>query len=228
VYRASITLLALVAATASRAQNADAPPPSVVLTSPATSPAAGADTGTAPGIVLSASARAPAPQPAAGPEGTGSAVSPEVAAAVSAGMPKYSPPAPVLNQPKDLRDVDKPKNEIPRLPSYLVRAPRPSVFRDRDLYTSGGLLSLSYKLHPGLLFGNVFGLNAGPAYDLYQDDQRLANIADLADTAHAISTGGDKAESEYIIQETQDTYMRPAQDWTWGGPGGGISGDGVK
>jgi hypothetical protein len=144
-------------------------------------------------------------------------------------MPKYSPPTPTpvaATQPLDVPEADKPKNEIKRLPSYVVHDSRPPVFRDRDLYTKDGLVSLSYKLHPGLALGNLAGLNDATAYDVFLEDERLANMADLKDTARAIAAGGDNAEGEYILQQTQDTFMRPDQGFIWNGPGGGVNGGG--
>jgi hypothetical protein len=135
----------------------------------------------------------------------------------------------VTDESVDLRDVDKPKNQIPRLPKYVVRESRPLVFRNRDLYTTEGLVNLSFKNHPGLGFGNLFGLNSKIAYDMYMDEQRQANIDDLTDTAQAMARGGDKAESQYILPASQEAFMRPIEE-TWGGPGGngGFSGGGGR
>lgn len=138
-------------------------------------------------------------------------VSVGVAAALATGMPKYSPPKPTptaSDTSTDLRDVDKPKNEIKRLPKYVVQESRPPVFRDRDLFTAAGLADLSFKSHPGLEFGNILGLNSSVATQMYEDDQRLRNMSDLYDTAHAMSLGGDAAEGRYILQQSQETYMR--------------------
>ena len=38
---------------------------------------------------------------------------------------------------------------------------------------------------------------------MFYDDERLTNIDDLTDTAHAMAQGGDKAEAQYILKETQ-------------------------
>jgi len=183
-------------------------------------------------VVLAPQTANPAPAPIADVDGAARPVSPGIAQALADGMPKYSPPTPAPAQPaetQDARDLDKPKNEIPRLPAYVVRASRPPIFRPRDLYTPSGLIDLSFAKHPGLAIGNILGLNDALARDMYYDDERLTNIADLADTAHAIDSGGDKGEAKYILQETQDTYMR-TPDTTWGGPGGGggFSGGGGK
>ncbi len=218
--RASIFLLVFTAfAAGSEAQ--DSTPSGPAPVPDATSPAAGSEGRDASPFVLAARP-APVPRTPVDSDGTTRSVSPTVAAALASGMPRYNPPTPtpVVNAPADLRDVDKPRNEIPRLPSFVVRDTRPVVFTQRQLSTKEGLVSLSYKLHPGLGFGNILGLNDAPAYAMYLEQQRQEEIADLTDTARAVGRGGDKGESQYILQETQDTYMR-TPDWSWSGPGGG-------
>ncbi len=208
------------AAATAGAENA----PAAVL--PETLPAAAAqDARDASSIVL-----APAHEPLQGPadsDGVTRTVSPGVAAALALGMPRYSPPKPTPTpppQPVDLRDVDKPRNEIKRLPKYIVRESRPPVFRDRDLFTAAGLADLSLKNHPGLHFGNFLGLNSATAYQMYLDDQRLENMSDLADTARAMSAGGDPGEGSYILRQSQDTYMRRSDDYGHAGSVGDILG----
>lgn len=228
--RAPIALMALmVAAAVAAGQTADNPPSPAASSAPANSPASGGAAGAAQAAAPADQQGAPVPPPSASFNSPERSVSPEVAEALSLGMPKYNPPTPTpvaVNEPADMRDVDKPKNEIKRLPSYIVHDSRPPVFRDRDLYTKDGLVSLSYKLHPGLRIGNIAGLNDATAYEVFLEDERLANIADLTDTARAIATGGDPAEGEYILQQTQDTYMRTDQGFNWSGPGGGVNGGG--
>ena len=144
-------------------------------------------------------------------DGETRSVSAGVAAALASGMPKYSPPKPTPTPAEtatDLRDVDKPKNEIKRLPKYVVQESRPPVFRDRDLFTAAGIADLSFKSHPGLEFGNILGLKTSVATQMNQDDERQRNMSDLYDTAHAMSLGGDAAEGRYILEQSQETYMR--------------------
>ena len=43
----------------------------------------------------------------------------------------------------DLRDIDKPRNGIIRLPNYTVQEKKPPVFRERDIYTREGLADLA-------------------------------------------------------------------------------------
>lgn len=226
--RASKMLLAVMAAAApAAAQNPPAPPPATVDQAPAAAP------GSAENAVLAAKAPTPVPAQAAEPDDSGRPVSSRIAADINSGMPRYSPPTPTPVAPPDaataLRDIDKPKNEIPRLPKYVVRETRPLVFRNRDLYTADGLVNLSFKNHPGLGFGNLLGLNSKIAYEMYLDEERQASIDDLSDTARAMAAGGDSAESKYILKESQETYLRPIEE-TWGGPGGngGFSGGGGR
>ena len=148
-------------------------------------------------------------------------VSPATAALLAATMPKYDPPKPEP-PPKpeevkevDLRDVDKPKNGIIRLPKYVVHGEKPPIFREEDLYTKRGLTDLAMSRHPGLGLG-LLGMFNGPiALEMYREDARLESMADLAETAHAMSRGGDDAEGQYIMRATEETY---AHQMDFGGP----------
>jgi len=174
-------------------------------------PAAPTPTPDTSAIVLAPNQKDSIPLPPVDSDGETRSVSAGVAAALASGMPKYSPPKPTptpSDTSADLRDVDRPKNEIKRLPKYVVQESRPPVFRERDLFTAAGLADLSFKSHPGLEFGNILGLNSSVATQMYQDDQRLRSMDDLYDTAHAMSLGGDAAEGRYILQQSQETYMR--------------------
>lgn len=152
-------------------------------------------------------------------------VSSKVAAALSEGMPKYSPPTPTPTpvpetEEQDMRDVDKPKNQIKRLPKYVVHESRPPIFQKDALLTDAGKVELYIKEHPGLRIGNLWGLNSSIALAMARDEQRLSAISDLQDTARAMARGGDADESKYIMQATQDAYIQNAPLWSWNGPGG--------
>jgi len=162
-------------------------------------------------IIFAPKPTAPEPTPNLGT--TQRPVSPTIAADISLGMPVYSPE---LNLPKsdasaaDLRDIDKPKNQIPRLPvvmmqKYVVRESRLPVFRTRDLYTKAGLIELSFKEHPGLRIGNFFNLNSKAAYDMIIDEQLFAARQDLVDTVFAMAAGGDPQEVDVMQQAILDS-----------------------
>lgn len=157
--------------------------------------------------------KAAAKSVAARPVGDG--LSPGLTAAISSGMPAYVPQSAraAAAAGPDLRDVDKPKNEIPRLPAavmsrYIVHGTSVHVFRNRDLYTKAGLIELAMKEHPGLRIGNFFNLNSEIAYEMFLDDERLGKMQDLQDTALAVAVGGDRGEAQAIMDETEDAFMR--------------------
>lgn len=144
-------------------------------------------------------------------------------------MPKYNPPKPVEkksdDEDVDLRDVDKPRNQIVRLPKYVVQESKPPVFRERDINTIKGLGALAVKRYLSEsdlalnslrlpLFGQT---NEARALAMYAEDERLKNMADLKDTALDVSKT-DPAAGTYIRRAAQDTYIR-ASDFGWhGGP----------
>jgi hypothetical protein len=210
-----ILLALVVLVVGANAQNSPSPTPT-----PVALPAENAD---ASAVILSPHKDFALEQPVDS-DGTTRTVSPGIAAALSEGMPKYRQVTPTPTpaaEPVDQQDIDHPKNEIKRLPKFVVRESRPPVFRDRDLFSAEELANISIKNHAGLLFGNFLGLNSAPAYEMYLDDQRKADMDDLSDLSHAMSRGGDASEGSYILQESQDTYMRHNDDWNWTGPGAG-------
>lgn len=218
-----ILLVLMVAAATASAQE--------ITPTPTTAPAQAPETTDASGILLAPKSLDSMPLPPVDSDGETRTVSAKTAAALSEGMPKFTPPTPSPSptpEVQDMQEVDKPKNEIHRLPTYVVRETRPPIFRARDLYTQTGLIDLYFKNHPGLIIGNVLGLNSAAAFDMYQDDLRQANMDDLKDTAHAMAQGGDTAGASYILQQSQDTYMRGGGTWDWSatGPVGSLTGAG--
>lgn len=158
---------------------------------------------------------------AGGTEGPkrGRVVSEGVAAALAAGMPKYDPPKPV--EPKneedlpDLREIDKPRNQIIRLPDYVVREKRPPVFRERDINTAKGLAALAKKRY----FSEtaqalnrftipLFGMGQEAyASMMLAEQERLDNMASLKSTAadlKALSEG----QGDTVSREVDRAYIR--------------------
>jgi len=194
-------IAALLAATAASAQ--DAPQASL----PAAAPQVQADTSN---IILApkAASEAPSAAPAnAAPTG--------ISADIETSLPKFKqePARQPEGQLPDLRDIDKPKNIIPRLPAnlmsrYVVRGAKVPVFRERDLYTKEGLIDNALRDHPGLRVGNLFGLNRNAAYEAFLEDERAGKMHDLDDTALAFAVGGDPDEAKMILDETGDSFIR--------------------
>src|SRR5579871_2852351 len=127
---------------------------------------------------------------------------------LQASMPKYDPPKPPPppkpeDESKDMREIDKPKNHIIRMPKYVVHAEKPPIFREQDLYTADGLARLAMMRYAGLNVGPSASLNQGIAMEMYREDQRLKNISELNDTADAMKRGGDADESSFIRSAAQ-------------------------
>jgi hypothetical protein len=174
---------------------------------------------------------APAPAEKAPPPGAPKRVRPissEAAAALAAVTPKYTPPPP-KPEPKpeeeqpDLRDVDKPKNTIVRLPKVIVQEPKPPIFTERSISTEKGLKDIAMRRYMSEadramnrftlpLFGTSMEARA---MAMYAEDERLKNMAELRDAA--IDTARtDPAAGDYIRKEGQKTYLRSA-DFGWNG-----------
>ncbi len=184
-----------------------------VLAQNATPPAPAADTSS---IILAQ--KQPAPATEAAPKPAPHASSSEVNAAIAAGVPAFdagiAAPAVAAVAP-DLRDSDRPKNDIPRLPlemmsRYVVRSSRLPVFRDIDLYTKAGLVDLAFKTHPGLRIGNIFNLNSGAAFEAAMKEHFISSRQDLVDTALAMVAGGDPAEAQAVQDSIIDESFRAA------------------
>ncbi|HWL15719.1 MAG TPA: hypothetical protein VNR00_08945, partial [Opitutus sp.] len=144
-------------------------------------------------------------------------ISSNLAATLAAGMPKYNPPPKPKPQDEavDLREVDKPRNGIIRLPNYTVREKKPPVFRERDIYTSKGLGELArhrYLTPTYRLLNSVYVpfLTASPtqhAMAMYAEDERLNNMSELEDNARTVEKS-DPEDGAYIRRASNETFMR--------------------
>jgi len=145
----------------------------------------------------------------------------ELTDALTSTMPKYNPPPKPSDHEVDLRDVDKPKNNIIRLPQVVVREQKSPVFTEREDLTKQGLNDLAMKRYLGIDPSKMNSPLAATitrilfqsyATQQYQDAERLGNMADLNSTAAAMARGGDTAESDYIKRASDDTYARGMSD----------------
>ena len=160
-------------------------------------------------------------------------ISSGVAAALAAASPKYTPPAPKPPPPPpkpeeeqpDLRDLDKPKNGIVRLPKYVVREPKPVIFSERTISTKKGLTDIAMKryLTETDRVLNRFRIplltmtNEERALAMYAEDERLKNMSDLKDNATAAGMA-DAADGSFLKKEAQKTFLR-SSDFGWKGGG---------
>ena len=149
------------------------------------------------------------------------AISSDVAASLAAAMPKYSPPPKPIEEQPDLREIDKPKNGIIRLPDYVVREAKPPVFRERDINTQAGMAAIAMKKYGteasralNRFTIPLFGQNQEQrALAQYAEDERLKTIGELNDAAGMVSAR-DQAAGAYIKRDVQATTMR-TDDYGW-------------
>jgi hypothetical protein len=144
-------------------------------------------------------------------------ISDGVASALAASMPKYNPPpkSDPADQDVDLREIDKPRNGIIRLPKYTVQEKKPPVFRERDIYTRGGLADLAQRRYLSAtdrMLNRVtlplFGTSSeARAMAMYAEDERLNNMSELKENARDIGQL-DAEDGAYIKRVTDQTYMR--------------------
>ena len=139
------------------------------------------------------------------------AVSSSTSDLLKSALPKNTFVKPPEKKPEtelpDLRDLDKPRNEIVRLPPYLVRERRPPVFRARDFLDEAGRIALGMKRHPGLGAFPLSRLNAPTALLMTQEEERLEDMTAFNDL---IRTAGvsDPATRDKLKVLWQQTYLR--------------------
>lgn len=185
----------------------------------------------APSAPASGSPILAAPQPtsddtATAPRHRTRVISSDLAAQLSAATPKYTPPPPAPKptpeeEQPDLREIDKPKNSIIRLPKYVVHEKPPPVLSEKVVNTQKGLADIAMKrylsetyhaLNPFTL--PLFGTSPeATAMTMYAEDERLKNMSELKDDAGMVSTT-DKAAGMYVKRQVDQTFMRPG-DFDW-------------
>ena len=137
-------------------------------------------------------------------------VSSETTARLAANSPKYDPPPALATKPAelvDLREVDRPRNEIIRLAPVLVLAPKPPVFKDREILTPKAKLDRMFKKRPGLLVGNFFGLNLGVAAGMIAEEERLERMEEFSELVGILELSGDPKMPE-MHRMFETTFMR--------------------
>ncbi len=143
-------------------------------------------------------------------------ISGDLSKSLSSGI-KYNPPPPPKPEVEDvdMRDIDKPRNQIIRLPKYVVEAKRPPVFTDRNLYSNEMLRRLAYKQYASAFSRNflnryrIFGqLDTDYAMMQYEAAERLRNIAEMDDKVSMYRVSGDNAEASALEDDIQRSFMR--------------------
>ena len=144
---------------------------------------------------------APAATPAAAPAPTADRprpISPTLASQLNAAVPKFEPaPAPATTKPiapgTDLREIDKPRNTIIRLPNFEVQEEKIPEMKPREMLTQPERLRLALKKYPGLHVGSLpFFSNHGVALAMQAEDERLERKKEMDDLLSLLPTSQQK------------------------------------
>lgn len=170
----------------------------------------------APGATQQTSAPAPKKEPV---------LSSEASNALAARV-KYEPlpPEPVAPPPEP--EEDKPRNEIIRLPRYVVEGDRPPVFNERALYSKEQLEKLAAQRYLSDMHRNLNRYRIGRedekfAMLMYFEEERLKNIAATNDYVALYRVSGDEAKAAQVKEEAYSTFVRkpevgaPKQPMFW-------------
>jgi hypothetical protein len=171
------------------------------------------------------------PAPTTGEVPRARTVSPSVAAILATQVPKFDPNAPKPKSrldPSELpatTDTQNPANKIIRLPEYMVLERRNGIPNETVVLTKKGLEEMAYKRYINSEIDRAlnrftlpfFGTSAKErAVQMYREDERLRNMADVADMAR-IASLTDAAAGMYIKKVGDQTYMRTSDFGYQGG-----------
>lgn len=155
---------------------------------------------------------APTPAPAPGSAATRPRfTSPGTAAKIATRMPQYVAPNPAAGPAPDLRESDRPKNTIIRLPDYIVRSENRSLPNAREVLTEQGRLDLAMKRLRGLRIDRVTGRNNRIALAMQAEADRLEDMAYFNELLDLVATD-DPAKAKQLRAQWQQTYLR-SDEW---------------
>ena len=158
---------------------------------------------------------APASNPAA-PSDRPRTVSSELAAKLSLNAPKFIPPKPDGEKapaPPDPRETDKSKNDIIRLPNYIVKEDKPPVFPNRELLTPEGKLQEALRRRPGF---RILASD-GVALAMLEEEHHLERVSEMNDLIGILQLGRD-AEAIKVKSPLKNAPLRQPSWFYLGGP----------
>lgn len=163
------------------------------------------------------------------PPARAQALSSDLAAALTAKLPKYNPPKPAAKSAAESDDaaasdlfanLPKPKNGIVRLPRVVVEGNRPPIFSERDIHTAEGLADLAVKRYftseTALALNRftlpLFGMGKEAyAMLLYDQDERLRLLDAYGKDAALLEALGDEDRAAELRDLLNDTLAHPTQ-----------------
>ena len=144
------------------------------------------------------------------------AISPTTAAQLAAAVPTFEapPPTPIATSLADsasvvdLREVDRPRNTIVRLPSYLVQEEKPVILTEREIQTPRARLQLALKKHPGLRLGSFWIFrNDALALAMLAEEERLERKREFEDLASLMQIS-DPAAGATVKRDVERAFKR--------------------
>lgn len=152
----------------------------------------------------------------------GRSVSPTTAARLAVTAPKYIAPdsstAKAAASAPDLRETDRPRNTIIRLPDYVVRQSKEVIYKEDQFITPEAKLQRTYARHRGLHTGSFWIFkNDLAAKEIQEDDERIERRAALSELLGLLPASADAATERSIRAQVQSTFMNSADWLTTGG-----------
>lgn len=165
-------------------------------------------------------------------------ISADTTAKIRADLARLTPtkPGTATAPGQDMREVDKPKNKIPRLsqkiieehvaprapapnasvevsgamielPPYLVREDKYPDLKERDLLTPAGKLKLAYKRHPGLNFNPLFFLASNNGPAMQMLEEEL-RLERMQEMQELSGMYADRKSAAEMKKITHQTFLR--------------------
>jgi hypothetical protein len=150
--------------------------------------------------------------PAAG-SNTRTVVSGEVRASLRDAVPRFDTPAPAATAaaPAATAAPTGPNNDIVRLPALNVTEEKPPVFKEEQLVSRADLRRMALRRYSGLNltpFAFINNLNARIAMQMWEEDERLLRMRNVAEDVEAFARVGDQETSNYIRKSSNATFLR--------------------
>ena len=148
-------------------------------------------------------------------------ISRETAEKLAAAVPKTpiaEPKTSTTAESVDLRDIDKPRNGIIRLPSFIVGELKlrvPTI--EQEVLTAKGRLDLALKQQPGLKLGPFASLNNPSALGMLAEEARLERLFKISELSGFLDFA-QQPPSDEIKRQIRQTYLRTSDWLAMGGP----------
>jgi len=180
---------------------------------PKAAPASGAEQRPAifapPPAKKTPSKQLPARRPALPPPGaqTRRAISPEVAANLSAVATRAAPPAAANAAPPPAPVANGDASDALQLDPFIVHEEKFPEFKERDMLTPEGRLALAHKLNPGLKAGPIPLGNNAVALEMLEEVFAQQRRDELVELKSVLSSGGVKPPPE-VLRTIDEARMR--------------------